>query len=293
MLRSMTGYGAAEAEAGDAGRLSVDVRSVNHRYLDLRLKLPPSLQEHAGAVEALARKRLGRGRVELSVRAEGALAGAVHLDLERARSAFRQLERLRDELAPDAPVPLSLLGTVPDLFQKPSGADGAPIREALKQATRAALAALEDMRRREGAALRSDLEAHLDGLEARVAQIAEALPELGKAHRARLRERLERLLAERELPLDSGRLEHEVAVFLEKSDVSEELARLGSHAAQFRDLMASEAPAHGRRLDFLLQEMAREVNTLGAKTPSAEITRVVVELKADVERLREQVQNVL
>ena len=104
---------------------------------------------------------------------------------------------------------------------------------------------------------------------------------------------LEKLLADRDLELDQGRLEHEVALFAERTDVAEELARLTSHCDQFVELMQSTGPSHGRKLDFLLQEMAREVNTLGAKTPEVEVTRSVVELKADVERMREQVQNVL
>lgn len=289
----MTGYGAGEAAAGDAGRVTVDARAVNHRYLDLRLRLPPALQEHAGRLEAQARKSLSRGRVEITVRADGALAEHLSLDVPRARAAFRQLEALRDELAPGEPVPLMLLSTVPDLFQKPAGNDAAPLRAALQAATREALEALDAMRQREGSALHADLSAHLAEVDARVAEVAASLPTVGEAHRARLRERLERLLEERELPVDDSRLEHEVAIFLEKSDVSEELARLRMHMAQFRELMDDDAPAHGRRLDFLLQEIGREVNTLGAKTPSAEVTRHVVELKADVERLREQVQNVL
>ena len=292
----MTGYGSGDARTSvdDAPvRLVVDMRAVNHRFLDCRVRLPAPLAEHTAAVEALLRKRLRRGRVEVMARVEGRVERAPTLDEALARSAYQQLQALRDELAPGEPLPLSLLSSVPGLFTPGGPADGEALRESLLEATAEACDALDAMRLREGKALTQDLSTRLESIRAKLAQVRVLCPTVVAAQRQRLRERLEKLLADRDLELDQGRLEHEVALFAERTDVAEELARLTSHCDQFVELMQSTGPSHGRKLDFLLQEMAREVNTLGAKTPEVEVTRSVVELKADVERMREQVQNVL
>ncbi len=292
----MTGYGSGEATAVLGGvpvRLRAAARAVNHRFIDVRARLPTALGEHLPAVEALVRERVGRGRVELTILADGRVEAAPRLDSAVAREAFAQLRALRDELAPDADVPLGLLASVPGLFVTPAPTPDASVRSALLQACAAACDALDAMRLREGQALATELEARLESIAARLGEVAGRCPHVVQAHRARLRERIERLLGERGVPVDEGRLEHEIALFAERTDVAEEVARLRSHCAQFLDLMRSESPMHGRKLDFLLQEMGREVNTLGAKTPEIEITRLVVEMKADLERMREQIQNVL
>jgi uncharacterized protein (TIGR00255 family) len=288
----MTGFGSGRAPLGD-GRVCVDVRSVNHRFLDVRVRLPQSLVDHAGLVEDALRERLERGRIEAIARIEGASAAGPSLDFARARSAYRDLCVLRDELRPDEPVPLALLAHVPDLFTSDAGASDELAKRALVAATQAACEELQKMRKREGLALGDHLADRLGALKKNVERMRGLCPTVVDRMRVRLRERVERLLGERDVPLDPGRLEHEVVLYAERSDVAEEIARLGAHCAQFEELMRLEEPQLGRRLDFLLQEMAREVNTLGAKIPDAETTPVVIEMKADVERMREQVQNVL
>ncbi|MEM9071801.1 MAG: YicC/YloC family endoribonuclease [Myxococcota bacterium] len=292
----MTGYGAGEVTVDSAGtevRLQVDARAVNHRFVEVRVRLPNFLNEHIPALEELARKRLRRGRIELSIRTDGRLERPPRLDLDLARDAFQQLRTLRDELTPEEDVPLSLLANVPGLFAPPAPPERSTLRDALLTACTGACDALDSMRRREGEALAEDLGARLEAIRAKLAQVAILCPTVVDAQRARLRERIDRLLADRKVPVDEARLEHEIAIFAERTDVAEEVARLRSHCNQFSELMQSTGPMHGRKLDFLLQEMGREVNTLGAKTPQIEITRTVVEMKADVERMREQVQNVL
>jgi len=289
-MRSMTGYGLGEAPLS-AGRLGVEIRGVNHRFLDVRVRLPRELGDLASFVEQVARERLTRGRYEVAIRIEGAALGAPVLDRDRARAAFRALSELRDELAPGCEVPLSLLGSIPDLFVPSIDREIDRLRDAARAAFAAAAAGLDAMRAREGAALRDDLVKRLDRVRSLARDVAARAPEVVEVHRRRLRERADRLRAATEIDVDSARLEQEIAVFAERSDVCEELTRLESHCSQFADLLGSDE-AVGRRLDFLLQEMAREANTVGAKSPDAPIAHAIVEIKAEIERMREQVQNV-
>lgn len=291
----MTGYGIARRELPEvATRLTVDVRSLNHRFLDVRTRCVPELQEHVAALEAVVRARLHRGRVEIGVKLNGrGLRGAPVLDSDRARTAYEELCRVRDELAPGDAVPLSMLASVPDLYRVDDAIEPADLRELALEAIGEACDQVEVMRLREGQNLAQDLSGRLEAIRARTAQLHVLGPSLVDGHRDKMRDRIRRLLDEQGMSLDEGRLEHEVALFADRADVAEELARLRSHCDQFVDLMQSTGPTHGRKLDFLLQEMAREVNTIGAKISDADITRLVVEMKAEVERMREQVQNIL
>ncbi|MBC7174195.1 MAG: YicC family protein, partial [Polyangiaceae bacterium] len=284
------GYGSGDAPLG-SGRLFVEVRAVNHRFLDARIRMPSTLVDHTGLVEEILRRELSRGRVEASARLEGGALSAPRLDRDRAREAFFALAELRDELRPEEPVPLSLLAGVPGLFTEPTGPDAEEVRVAISAATSLACSALDAMRVREGAALASLLRAHLGELRRLAHEVQLRCPLVVTAHRAKLRERLERLLAEGGIRLDEGRLEHEVALFADKSDVTEEVERLLSHCDQFDELVEAGGSV-GRKLDFLLQEMGREANTLGSKSSDVTLVRLVVDLKAEIERLREQVQNV-
>lgn len=292
-LKSMTGHGQGEAAIG-SGRVQIELRSLNHRFLEVRVRLPAELVEHSGFVEELVRKSLTRGRIEVTGRLTGDALGAPVLDVARARSAYEQLLALRDALSPREPLPLSLLSSVPDLF----GARGLPdlrtARDALTRATEQACRMVCEMRQREGVALAADLAARVDRMVEHVAQIEERVPAVVAAARRRLSERIEKLLPGSSSAIDPIRLEQEIALLADRADVTEECTRLRSHAEQFRDLLQQgSTEALGRRLDFLLQEMAREANTIGAKSSDAECARLVVEVKADVERMREQVQNVM
>jgi uncharacterized protein (TIGR00255 family) len=289
-MRSMTGFGLGEVPLG-TGKLGVEIRGVNHRFLDVRVRLPRELADLAGFVEQTARERLVRGRYEVALRVDGTPLGVPILDHERARAAFVALSELRDELAPGTDVPLSLLAAIPDLFVSSAQRDGDRIREAARAAFEAAVVALDTMRAREGAALREDLTRRLATVRAHARTIAARSPAVLDAHRRRLRERADRLRVATELDVDPARLEQELAIFAERCDISEELTRLESHCAQVAGLLAAD-DAVGRRLDFLLQEMAREANTVGAKSPDAPIAHAIVEVKAEIERMREQVQNV-
>ncbi len=286
----MTGFGLGEAPLA-TGKVAVEIRGVNHRFLDVRVRVGRELGDLAGFVEQLARERLARGRYEVAMRVDGVVIGAAALDRERARSAFRAFCELRDELAPGADVPLSLLASVPDLFVSSTDREVDRLRQAAREAFEAAASALDAMRANEGTALRNDLARRVERVRALAVGIERRAPEVLEMHRRRLQERADRLRVATELDLDGARLEQEIALLAERSDVCEELTRMDSHCAQFEALLSADE-AVGRRLDFLLQEMAREANTIGAKSPDAPIAHAVVEMKAEIERMREQVQNV-
>jgi uncharacterized protein (TIGR00255 family) len=287
----MTGFGSGEQAAAEQGKVSVELRAVNHRFLDVRVRAVRELGDMATFIEQLVRERFSRGRIEVSARGEALAAHAPVLDRDRAARAYRDLEALRDEVAPGEPVPLSLLAAVPDLFVAREGSSEA-LRDVLRRAFDAAAKDLDAMRAREGAALERDMREHLSRVVALAGDVERRAPDALVVTHDRLRERVTRLVATAETAaIDAARLEQEVAVLADRSDVVEEIARLRSHCEQLGAVLASDGPV-GRRIDFLLQEMSREVNTIGSKSSDVSIARTVVELKVEVERLREQAQNV-
>lgn len=285
----MTGFGVGEATLG-AGRVCIEARSVNHRFLEIRVRLPRELSDQSVFVEQLLRKKLSRGRVDVTVHWEGGHVG-IALDRQRAHAALGALRELARELGMAEEVPLSLLASVPDLFVPAADVDRGALREALTEATERCGDALAEMRAGEGDVLAAELSQRVDTVRGYMQTLHEVTAEAGPRHRERVRERVERLIHDAHGRVDEGRIEQELALLAEHADVSEELTRLRLHAEQFAALLALVDPV-GRRLDFVLQEMCREANTLGSKAIDAEITRWVVELKAELERMREQVQNV-
>jgi uncharacterized protein (TIGR00255 family) len=292
-MQSMTGYGRGSAPLGSS-QLIVDVRAVNHRFLELRLHVGPELAGQAAAIEECVRARAGRGRVDVSARIEGALPGQVALDVARARAALSALQQLRDELSPDEALPLSLLGSVPGLFRETGGPDDRERNAASTAAVSFACDQLIAMRRAEGARLADDLRQRCDAINARLQALAPELPGLVVQQQRKLQARLSQLIGPSGVPLDAARLEHELALLADRADISEELTRLAAHSAALLPLLAatSDEPV-GHRLDFLLQEMSREANTAAAKLPDAAATQVMLAIKAELLRMREQVQNVL
>jgi len=286
----MTGFGVGDAPLGD-GRVTVELRALNHRFLDVRVRLPEELSDQSFFVEQLARENLARGRFDIGVRLEGAALPPPRFSVDRARALYRGLLLLRDELAPGTELPITALTGMPDLVTTPTTADSEGARAALKAGFEAALGRLDEMRRLEGEALARELNARLDSARRLRATISARGGELLEGYRARLRDRLDRLLADSGLQVDSGRLDAEIVLLADRSDVTEELVRLDSHFDQFQKLLEADGPV-GRRLDFLLQEIGRESNTIGAKSQDAPIAHLVVEMKAELERIREQVQNV-
>ena len=287
-MRSMTGFGVGEA-SGPSGRLVTEARSVNHRFLDVRVKLPREMTDHQVYVEQLARGRLSRGRVDVTVHCEGCGRTPFALDQARAVAAMREFQAVADALGLREPAPLSLLATVPDLFVQVTDRDPERTRAALRDSIDRAIDDLERMRAHEGAALAQDLQRRLASCEGFARAVHERAHGVSERLRVRFRERLERLLDGARV--DATRLEQEVAILADHADIAEELTRLECHRGQLARLVAEPEPV-GRRIDFLLQEMAREVNTIGSKASEGEVAIAVIELKAEIERMREQAQNI-
>lgn len=290
-MRSMTGFGAGVASFG-VSKLTLELRALNHRHTEVRVRMPPELLDHGGFVEQLARERLGRGRFDVGVRLSGAELLQARFSRERAQAVYAALLELRDALAPGAEVPFTAVTALPELVTTPAALDVEALRKALREAFDAALTELDVMRDAEGRALSADIGRHLARCRELALAVKSRAATLVGTQRARLGERVERLLSGTPgIRLDPSRLEQELALIADKSDIAEELARLESHFDYFATISASEG-AVGRRLDFVLQEIGREANTIASKSQDAPIAHLVVELKTEIERIREQVQNV-
>jgi uncharacterized protein (TIGR00255 family) len=290
MIRSMTGFGAARGASG-AEELDVEIRSVNHKFCEVKVRAPRELGALEVEVARIVKDRLARGGIEVSLRRSGGSSGlAPRIDVPLAESYARAFRELQARLGvPGALALADVIGAEGVVRLEERSVDLDAAREAMRRAVGAALDALVEMRAREGEALARDLAGRLALLERSVARVEALAPQSVEHHRARLAERVQELT--RGVPLDPGRLEQEVALLADRTDVTEELTRLRSHVAQVRGLLDLGEPA-GRKLDFLVQEMHREVNTIGSKSQSAEIAALVVVTKAEIERMREQVQNV-
>ena len=293
MIKSMTGYGRGEVEA-EGLKWVVELKTVNHRFLEVSPSLPRHLWALEDRIRKLVKNRLARGRVDVQLSWEGRAERPLSLSLDpdmtvQIRSLLTDLARALPE---PEPVRLDHLLHFADLIvgKERQTQDLEETWQAISQALAQALEALEVMRGNEGAALAEELLGHLDLMSQEVQRIkaqADLVPGLWQE---KLKVRLEELLAET-APVDEGRLAQEVAFLAERRDIREELTRLESHVAQFQEALAVPGPV-GRKLEFLLQEMLREANTIGVKAGDLDIAQAVVAIKGLLERLREQVQNI-
>ena len=290
MIRSMTGFGSGRGAAGGE-EVVVEVRSVNHKFCEVKIRLPRELSALEMDLTRAVKDRLARGGIEVAVRRAG-VGGtmAPRVDAGLAEAYARAYAEVAARLGLHGQVALSDIIAAEGVIRLDDrDADLDAARVASERAMGQALDALLAMRVREGEALRRDLEARLATVEGLVVRVEALAPQAVEHHRNRLAERVLELT--RGVPLEQGRLAQEIALLAERTDVAEEVTRLRSHVAQARQLLGSGEPA-GRKLDFLVQEMHREGNTIGSKSQHAEISGVVVSLKAEIERMREQVQNV-
>jgi uncharacterized protein (TIGR00255 family) len=290
MVRSMTGYGRAERRWRGT-EMAVELRTVNHRFSELNVKLPKSLAQLEPAVKEMLTVLFSRGRVDLSVsvNGRGSAERELTVDPRLARSYVRQLRKLQREYGLRGELEIGHLAGVRELLtisEAPSlpPGTGRTVIQLLRRAARQ----VEAMRQAEGKALATDLERRMAVIEEAIERVRRRLPSVIEHYHRRLAARVAELAGGAVVP---ERLAQEVALFAERCDVSEELVRLASHVGQFRTHLKSKEPV-GRTLDFLLQEMSREVNTLGSKANDAVISSDVVALKGELEKIREQVQNV-
>jgi uncharacterized protein (TIGR00255 family) len=286
MIRSMTAYASAE-RAGPSGTLTCELRTVNHRYLEISPRLPDDLRSFESALRERIGTRLSRGKVDVTVRLRS--EQGVSEGLRVNQQVLGQLADLALDLEqrfPRMSIQFTELLRFPGVLQQPE-ADADALQAALMDVLDRALEALSDTRGREGTKLGEILRERLDGIEKIVADVRGWLPEI----RAALRARLETRLADIRQPVEPGRLEQELVLQITRIDVDEELDRLATHIAEARRVLALKEPV-GRRLDFLMQEFNREANTLGSKSVDSRTTNAAVELKVLIEQMREQVQNI-
>jgi uncharacterized protein (TIGR00255 family) len=295
MIRSMTGYGEADAAIA-AGRVRVELRTVNHRYLNVNLRLPTSLARLEPELREWLRGPFSRGHVNCTVRLErddAAAAAGLRVDEERVAAYLALFRELGDRFGIAGEPDLALLTRFNDVIVRGDpDAEAAEVdAEELRAVVLEAAERTNRMRDDEGVRLERDLEGRIQAIEAALARVEGTAPERLRAERERLQTAVSELLGGR--PLDEGRIAQEIAILAERWDVNEELVRFRSHIELFRELLhADSAEAVGKRLGFLVQEMHREVNTIGSKANSAAIAHQVVSIKEEIERLREQVENV-
>lgn len=295
MIRSMTGFGEA-SRALEASLVRVTMRSVNHRFLNLSIKAPSGLDKIEQELPGWLRPHLARGHVQVTIAFEGALSSKNNtlpeLDIERARHYAQQLKRLHEELGLDGGPDVASVARFGEIFRMPDPAarvfpDEMVLRPVIEEAARALVASREV----EGQRLQADLEGRVQAMEAQVDVVAARAPERLVRERERLRAAISEFAGQTDV--DDDRLAREVAYLAERWDVNEEIVRFRSHAHLFRETLAgSVAEGVGKRLSFIVQEMHREVNTMSSKANDADISRATVAMKEEIERLREQVENV-
>lgn len=292
MLKSMTGYGKGERSNNDF-KIKAELKSVNHRYLDITVKLPRYLIYLEESIKKLVKERLGRGKVDVFINLdfESLSSLEVKVDIPLAMSFKQALSDLKEQLLLDDSIRLGNILSIPDVIRtEKRDLDEASVWETLKGALESALDQISSMREAEGLQLKLDMLAKLNVIEGIVEEVRSRSPRVVEEYKKKLNDRVQSLLEDPSV-IDQDRLALEVAIYADKSSIDEELTRMNSHIGQFRAIVDEEG-AVGRKLDFLIQEFNREVNTMGSKSSDSIIVNKVVELKSEIEKIREQVQNI-
>lgn len=293
MLLSMTGFGEARGQ-DESLVVSAEVRTINNRYFKLVGKFPEGFGAAEASIDALVRKFVKRGTVQVTLRVQRARpADAYKLNIDALNSYREQLEKLHDQWHVTETVNVERLLALPGVVEE-NTTDSADLEAEwplIEQVLSEALTRLDQMRRDEGAAMASDLAANCATIKQELEKIEARAPQVVADYRDRLRERVSSLLSELDVSVQAADLIREVGIFAERSDIAEEIVRLRSHLQQF-DTILNAAESAGRKLEFLTQEMFRETNTIGSKANDTQIAQHVVEIKSAVEKLREMIQNV-
>ena len=291
MIKSMTGYGSGKAEMGSK-TFTVEVKSVNSRYSDFSIKMPRVYMFLEDPLRKAASARINRGKVDIFVNVEssGEDDCVVKVNSALAKEYLSGLRTLSEELSISSNASAETFLRIPDVFS----VDKAPedeelIKSTVLQALSLALDGFDEMRIAEGEKLKADLKEHLSFIADATATVEKRSPEIVSEYRTRIEERMKEILGS--ATYDESRLLTEVAIFADKVNVNEETVRLRSHVDQFTKML-DEGGIVGRKIDFLIQEMNREINTIGSKSNDLDIARIVIDVKAEIEKLREQIQNV-
>jgi len=291
MIKSMTGYGRAESMFEDKN-IVVEAKSVNHRFLEIILRMPSALFPLEMEYKRKIAETFKRGRIEIFIKFEGESADVtkINLNMEIARGYFDALSRLQKEFDLESPVNLKNLISFRDIFTPPAETEISDLfLKDVEKMFLQALSMVAEMRKEEGAVLFRDMEMRLKTIAGILESIGARAPHVVLEYQKRLTERIKELTDG--CALDDGRLAQEVAMMAERSDITEEIVRLQSHINQFESLLQSDE-SEGRKIDFLLQEMNREINTIGSKVGDIQITRHVIDVKSELGKLREQAQNI-
>jgi len=293
MINSMTGYGGAEGQVKGAS-YAVEVKAVNNRYFKAIVRLPEPVAFLEEDIEKLLRKNLSRGTVNYVLRLKDVSANAFfNIDEAALQAVIERLNRLGSSAGTSGTIDIGGLLSLPGIIRPtlPDKDMAERVRKKVLEISRQAIEKLKQMRAAEGAALEADLQGYCKVIKKDLEQIRARSASVLRGYARKLRKRVDELLADAKLKLDEETLAREVAVFADRSDISEEIARLDSHLQQFADLCRAKGKV-GRRLDFISQEMLRETNTIASKAYDAEIVRCVLDMKCQVDRIKEQVQNV-
>jgi uncharacterized protein (TIGR00255 family) len=291
MIKSMTGYGRGEISQ-DGREFLVEIKAVNHRYSDIFVKMPRQVGFLEDRVRELVGRTISRGKIDVFVTYYNYSEEARHVTFDEAlaKTYISAVESLRDKYGLKDDITVSLISKYPDVLRvEQEEEDEECLWSLLKVAVENALASLIRMRETEGEGLKNVLLERTDYIEEIVGKITERAPEVPAEYKMKLTARIAELLDQQ--PVDENRLAAEVAIFADRCSIDEELVRLKSHICQVREALQMDKPV-GRKLDFLVQEMNREINTIGSKANDLTITKHVVELKSEIEKVREQIQNI-
>ena len=290
MLRSMTGFGYCEYTENEI-TFTVEIKTVNHRYTDIFLRMPKQLSVYEEKVRSLINSRIQRGKIDIYINYDNKSPQVqeVLLDEKLAKAYFDVLKKLTEELDLRDDISATSLARFPDILKVEKQENDESTGVILEKAVNLAIDELIKMRTREGEKLKDSFMCNLSTIEAYTEKIRGKAPLVVKEYKEKLENRLSELIDLSRL--DPARIAAEVALFADKCNIDEELVRLNSHVMQMRDMIENGSPV-GKKADFLIQEMNREINTIGSKASDLEITRNVVELKSEVEKLREQIQNI-
>lgn len=291
-MKSMTGYGRG-AEHNEQSNIAVELKTVNNRFLDINVRLPNELQAFEADIKRFITNRLSRGRVDVNMQFESEQSVNYELNRPMIAGYLDALRQIQEEFEVHGEPDLSVIARLPNALQSKTEELGDEVTTIIETAVNNALDELEKMREVEGESLFNELEMRLSGIENQLPIIEKEAENVGEEYRLRLTKKIEEMLAktDAEIELDEARLAQEVAYLANRSDITEEITRLKSHIEQFRQIMNEENEV-GKRLDFLTQELNREANTIASKTQNMTVKEASLTIKSEIEKIREQVQNV-
>jgi len=293
MIKSMTGFGKGEYADGKR-HITVEVRSVNHRYSDINVKMPRRYSFAEDKIKRIVKETVSRGKMEVSVMVETITEEDINVKLNTmvAKQYVDNLKALKNEFLLEGEIDLRLVSALPDVMRAiPDIEDEEEIGFTIENALRLALAAFDAMRSAEGDKLAEDLVARGEMIRSYLKQIEERAPLVSKVYTDKLRDRIAELIG-KDISIPEDRILLEAAIFADKSNITEELVRLDSHMIQLENIISKSDKADGKKLDFLVQEMNREANTIGSKSNDMQITGIMLEIKSEIEKIREQIQNI-